>query len=129
MKKLFDIAELEVAIFGEEPSKEQAIGKIDDVWEEEEVFAEDFAPLEFELVLEGGQSLNYEVVGIFIAGNKEYVGLHPKNGEDGLFHIMELRQGMNDEIELYSIDNEDEYHEAVSVFYKEILDMDVEGNI
>lgn len=128
MKKLFDITELEAAVFEEEPSKETVMEKKDDVWEDEN-FADDFAPLEFELVLEDGQSLKYEVAGIFIASNKEYVGLHPKNGEDSLFHIMELRQGINDEIELYSIENEDEYHEAVSVFYKEILDVDVEGNI
>ncbi|MBE5972298.1 MAG: DUF1292 domain-containing protein [Lachnoclostridium sp.] len=122
MKKLFEIDELEQQVFADETNQVF-------VSEEEVNISEDpdsFPALEFILTLEDGQILEYEAVGIFLLGEKEYMALHPKTDEDGVIHIMNLTQGDDDEIQLSPVEDEEEFEAAAETFYRLIADVDVD---
>lgn len=116
MSRLFDTSDLEAAVF----SQVESIENDPDI---------EFPALELELTLEDGQILLYEAVGIFLVGEKEYAGLHPKHDDEGMIHIMELRQDADDEIQLLPILDDDEFEEASAAFYSLIGDSDIEREI
>ena len=133
MRKLFYIDDLEAEVF----SDNEMTSNIDhDLTEEsEEDFFKalessseaDFPALELELIVEDGQVLVYEAASVFVMGDKEYMGLHPKGDEDGTIHIMELRQGEKDSIELFPVEDDKEFEEAAEAFYQLIADSYIEG--
>ena len=118
MKKLYDTSELEAAVFSPDQTADYEI-------EVEPVFP----ALELELTLEDGQILIYEAVGVFLAGEKEYIALHPKNDEENTIHIMKLNQGEDDEIQVSPITDEREFEDATAMFYSVLADFDIEGDV
>lgn len=130
MKHLLGTADLEAEIFeaeNEAEEKKQEIeyilgdGTAEDYAEIEHLLAEDaadFPALELSLELTDGRILEYEVASVFVHGEKEYIGLHPKSDADGLIHIMQLTQGEDDEIELLPIKDEEELQAVYDAFFK-----------
>ena len=130
MKHLLGTADLEAEIFeaeNEAEEKKQEIeyilgdGTAEDYAEIEHLLAEDaadFPALELSLELTDGRILEYEVASVFVHGEKEYIGLHPKSDADGLIHIMQLTQGADDEIELLPIKDEEELQAVYDAFFK-----------
>jgi len=78
----------------------------------------DFPALELSLELTDGRILEYEVASVFVHGEKEYIGLHPKSDTEGLIHIMQLTQGEDDDIELLPIKEEEEIQAVYDAFFR-----------
>lgn len=114
MGRLYETDDLEALIFsGEEDYV--AYEELSD--EELQVSAEDLPALEFTLELSDGRILEYEVFGVFICGEKEYVALHPKTDTEGEIHLMELTGDENDDIRLLPVE-EDEMDAVTAAFYE-----------
>ena len=134
MKQLFETAELEAEIFRESESLEEHVHEFEYGLEEiltndiealehlSEDGTDDFPALELTLELSDGRVLEYEVVTVFIHGDKEYIGLHPKSDTEGLIHIMQLLQGEDDSIELLPIKEEEELIAVYDKFFQMYAD-------
>lgn len=117
MRKLFDTADLEAELFAEDYANpaDPADTEFDLSFEEAadldigitEDSIEDFPALEFTLTLADGRTLDYEAVGIFIHEDKEYMALHPKTDTEGTVHLMEMTQGVDDELQLMPVPDEE----------------------
>lgn len=132
MRKLFDIDDLEAEVFSDNEMNSNidhysTVEPEEDIFKELEMFPEtEFPALELELTIEDGQILVCEAAGVFVMGDKEYMALHPKDDEEGTIHIMELRQGEDDEINLIPIEDDEEFDLAAEKFYKLIADQNIE---
>lgn len=67
---------------------------------------EELPALELSLELEDGTQLAYEVAGVFVCQEQEYIVLSPKSDTEGELSIMKLAQGENDEIRLLPVEEE-----------------------
>ncbi len=127
MKRLFETADLEAELFGEEKALTEEFQQEYDLTEltdedmadlenlsEEDV--KDFPALELSLDLEDGRVLEYELAAVFVHEGKEYVGLHPKNDTEGEFQMMRLLPGEDDGIMLQQIEDEEELLAVFEVF-------------
>lgn len=129
MKRLFGTADLEAELFAEEGSQaeEYAAGEYEISDAEAEGMAmldglseedmADFPALELSLELTDGRILEYEAIGVFVHGEKEYMALHPKSDTEGTVHLMQLLPGENDEIRLLPVEDDQEFAEASEAFY------------
>ena len=130
MKRLYGTADLEAELFEDsgvpvEEAEEQEYD-LTEVTEENlavlETLSEedmnDFPALELSLELSDGRVLEYEVAAVFVHDEKEYVGLHPKSDTEGLIHIMQLTQGIDDGIELLPIKEEEELQAVYDTFFR-----------
>ena len=137
MKRLFETADLEAELFGEEKAQtEEFLQEYDlteltaeDMADLENLSVEDvkdFPSLEISLELEDGSILAYELAAVFAHGEMEYVGLHPKGDTEGEFQIMRLLQGEDDEIVLQQIEDEEELQTVFEVFCNLYRDVEVE---
>lgn len=115
MAKLYETAELEAELF------EEAIEIEDFSYEEMTEDSEGLPALELYLDLEDGSTLEFELGGVFVHGDKEYAVLHPKTDEGGIIHLMELTQGDDDEIQLLPV-AEEEWESVSASFYKYLSD-------
>ena len=130
MKRLFETADLEAELFGEGEIQEEDFESpeydLDEVTDENpdvlENLSEDamegFPALELTLELADGRMLEYELAAVFVHNEKEYMSLRPKSDSEGLFHIMQLLQGENDEIVLKQIEDEEEMKAVYDTFYE-----------
>ena len=114
MAKLYETAELEAELFEDSVEAEDfSEDYIEDL--------EDLPALELTLELADGRILEYELGGVFVHDDREYAALHPKTDTEGIYHLMELAQGEDDDIKLLPVADED--WEAVSTsFYKYLSD-------
>jgi len=130
MKRLYGTADLEAELFEDgsvlaEGSEEREYD-LTEVTEENLAVLEklseedmnDFPALELSLELTDGRILEYEVASVFVHGEKEYIGLHPKSDTEGLIHIMQLTQGEDDDIELLPIKEEEEIQAVYDAFFR-----------
>ena len=130
MKHLYGMADLEAQVFEAENEAQNSDQEIEFILGDgtSEEYAEltdfidqgagDFPALELSLELSDGRILEYEVASVFVHGEKEYIGLHPKTDTEGLIHIMQLMQGVDDEIELLPIKDEEELRSVYDTFFK-----------
>ena len=102
---------------------EQEDAWIQEEWDDQEG---EFPALELELELENGQTLKCQVVSVFLAGEKEYMALHPVEDTEGMIHIMILEQGENDDIRLLPVEDEAELERAALAFHKFMDDSKLE---
>ena len=117
MARLYETEDLEATVFSEEGNLEDFdFDKISD--EKFQTGMEEFPALELTLELTDGRTLEYEVFGVFICGEKEYVALHPKTDTEGIIHLMELTAGEDDEIKLLPIEDDAEMEAATAAFYE-----------
>ena len=130
MKRLYGTADLEAELFEDGSvlveGAEEWEYDLTEVTEENLAVLEklseedmnDFPALEISLELTDGRILEYEVASVFVHGEKEYIGLHPKSDTEGLIHIMQLTQGEDDDIELLPIKEEEEIQAVYDAFFR-----------
>lgn len=129
MKRLFDTADLEAELFEGANFGDEDNFDMDITFEEAkelpvsftEEDLEEFPVLEFSLELADGRTLDYEAVGVFIHGEKEYMALHPKTDTEGMVHLMELSQGEDDEIQLNPV-GDDVFEAVAETFHRLFID-------
>ena len=114
MAKLYETAELEAELF------EDTVETMDFAENNMEDLGE-LPALELTLELTDGRILEYELGGVFVHEEKEYAALHPKTDTEGIFHVMELAQGEDDEIQLLPVPDE-EWDAVSESFYKFLSD-------
>lgn len=73
------------------------------------------------LTLEDDTVIECDVVAIFPAGERQYIALLPKGDEDGDVFLYRFTELENDEIDLESIEDDEEYEMVVDAF-DELLD-------
>ena len=73
------------------------------------------------LTLEDDTVIECDVVAIFPAGERQYIALLPKEDEDGDVFLYRFTELENDEIDLESIEDDEEYEMVVEAF-DELLD-------
>lgn len=123
MERFYETEDLESAVFGSD-----AIEAPDAVEDPEDLAeAADLPSLELELTLEDGRRLACQAVGVFLAGEKQYIALHPKEDTEGVIHILELARGEDDQAKLLPVEDEQELEEAARAFYHMIGDDGREG--
>ncbi len=72
--------------------------------------------LRFILEDEAGEEQEYEVIGTFTLGERDYIALLPvEDGEDGV-KLLGFHAGEDDELLLDPIEDEEEYDEAAKAF-------------
>lgn len=127
MGRLYDISELEADVFSEEERHEMYE---DETYEDDLIVEADteFPALELELELEDGQVLVCEAVGVFLAGDYEYMALHPKTDTEGIVHLMRLEPGEDDELKLSPIKDEEELQVAAEAFQQMLEDGELESD-
>ena len=129
MERFYETEDLESAIFGPgEISGPDAMDAPDAAEAPEDLAEEaDLPSLELELTLEDGRRLACQAVGVFLAGEKQYIALRPKEDTEGLIHILELAQGEDDQAKLLPVEDDRELEEAARAFYHMIGDEGREG--
>ena len=76
--------------------------------------------LRFILEDEAGEEQEYEVIGTFTLGERDYIALLPvEDGEDGV-KLLGFHAGEDDELLLDPIEDEEEYDEAAKAFEEDM---------
>lgn len=112
MERFYETDDLEKAIFGTESDEREEEWTGGTFKEDVELPA-----LELELVLEDGNTMLCIARGVFLAGEKQYIALQPKEDTEGKVHILELTEGENDEAKLLPVEDEEEFKAAAKAFY------------
>lgn len=127
MKRFYETEDLETEIFGAEVGEAQEDAGLTDLNRLLENEDEALPALELELELTDGQSLACEALGVFGAGERQYIALHPKEDEKGIIHILRLEEGENDEAKLLPVEEDEELEAAARAFYQLIDGRDWDG--
>lgn len=77
----------------------------------------DFITLEYD----DGNELECEILGVFEAGDKEYIALLPQDNSDDVY-IYGYKETGDDEFELIDIEDDGEFEKAVAVFDELMLE-------
>lgn len=81
-------------------------------------------PVILNIVLEDGEELPSEVIGIFEVDGKEYIALLPENDDRVLLYIYEE---LNDEdVDLQNIEDDQEFERVTEAFWEIFSDEDFE---
>lgn len=85
---------------------------------------EDEEPIVLNLVLDDGEEVACEVIGIFEVEGNEYIALVPENDERVL--IYKYAELANDEIDLQNIEDDAEFAKVTDAFWETFGDEDFE---
>ncbi len=91
----------------------------------EDLSTDDFEPMIVTLELSDGSTKKYEAMGVFLAGDRQYMALHPADGPaEGDIPVLLLRydQGEDDELLLSQIEEDDEFEAAERAFQQMLGD-------
>lgn len=85
---------------------------------------EDEEPVILNIVLEDGEELPCEVIGIFEVDDKEYIALLPEDDDRVLLYI--YSELGDDDVDLQNIDDDQEFEKVTEAFWEIFGDEDFE---
>lgn len=85
---------------------------------------EEEEPIVLNLILDDGEEVACEVIGIFEVEGKEYIALVPANDDRVLIYI--YNELANDEIDLQNIEEDAEFEKVTEAFWEIFGDEDFE---
>ena len=88
---------------------------------------EEEEPIVLNLILDDGEEVACEVIGIFEVEGKEYIALVPANDDRVLIYIYNELE--NDEIDLQNIEEDAEFEKVTEAFWEVFGDEDYEREV
>lgn len=85
---------------------------------------EDEEPVILNIVLDNGEELPSEVIGIFEVEGKEYIALLPEDDDRVLIYIYNELE--NDDVDLQNIEDDEEFERVTEAFWEIFGDEDFE---